>query len=260
MKKPVFTGKNKEMVRVFIRFYEELNFFLPSDRKKCLLERTCKKGTTVKALIEEMGIPHTEVDLVLVNGHSKGFEYQLADNDRVSVYPVFESFDIGDVSKVRPTPLREIRFILDVHLGKLAKRLRLLGFDTIYSNHFEDEQISVLAVKEKRIILTRDRGLLKRKTITHGYCIRSKDPHEQLREVIGRFDLLKCIKPFSRCLQCNSSLVPAYKEEIMDRLPQKVKEKYSHFSRCPKCNKIYWLGSHWENMKKILDNLLSTQL
>jgi uncharacterized protein with PIN domain/sulfur carrier protein ThiS len=260
MKKPVVTGKNKEMVRISIRFYEELNFFLPSDKRKCLLERTCKKGTTVKALIEEIGVPHTEVDLVLVNGNSTGFSYQLADNDRISVYPVFESFDIGGVSKVRPTPLREIRFILDVHLGKLAKRLRLLGFDTMYSNHFEDEQISVLAGKEKRIILTRDRGLLKRKTITHGYCIRSKDPHEQLREVIARFDLMKRIEPFSRCLQCNSILVPVEKEEIMNRLPPKVRNRYEQFSRCPECNKVYWLGSHWEHMKKRLDNLLAAQL
>ena len=127
------------MVKISIRFYEELNFFLHRDKRKKLFVEYCKEGTTVKALIEICGVPHTEVDLVLINGESRSFSYQLKENDRISVYPVFESFDISDVSRVRPAPLRVIKFILDVHLGKLAKRLRLLGFDTLYSNTYPDE-------------------------------------------------------------------------------------------------------------------------
>lgn len=248
------------MVRVYIRFYEELNDFLPHDQKKRLVERYCKKGTTVKALIEEMGIPHTEVDLVLVNGVSVSFAYQLTDDDGISVYPVFESFDIGAVTKVRPQPLREIRFIMDVHLGTLAKSLRILGFDTLYSNRYEDEEISIIAQKEKRIILTRDRGLLKRKIITHGYCVRSKDPDRQILEVVRRFDLMRRIDPFSRCLECNNPLVSVDKAGIAERLPPEVRKKYSDFKRCPDCDHIYWLGSHWHDMKKRLDKLLGTEL
>lgn len=243
------------MLKVYIRFYEELNFFLQPEKRKKLIEEYCKEGTTVKALIEICGIPHTEVDLVLVNGESTGFSYQLKNNDRISVYPVFESFDIGEVSQVRPAPLRVIRFILDVHLGKLAKRLRLLGFDTLYTNTYSDEEISEISKKEKRIILTRDTGLLKRKIITHGYYIRSRNPKEQLFEVVRRFDLLKRVKPFTRCIQCNQCLKEIEKNKIEQQLPEKVLRKYDHFHLCEPCNKIYWLGSHWENMKKTLEKL-----
>jgi uncharacterized protein with PIN domain len=243
------------MVKVYIRFYEELNFFIPPEKHKKIIEKYCKKGTTVKALIEICGIPHTEVDLVLVNGESTGFSYQLKNNDRVSVYPVFESFDIGEVSQVRPAPLRVIQFILDVHLGKLAKRLRLLGFDTLYSNTYSDEEISEISKKEKRIILTRDTGLLKRKIITHGYYIKSRNPREQLFEVVKRFDLLKAVKPFTRCIQCNKSLEKVEKNNIKQRVPEKIWNKYDKFHFCSRCNKIYWLGSHWENMKKTLEKL-----
>ena len=156
------------MVKVFIRFYEELNFFLHQEKRKKLIEEYCREGTTVKALIEICGVPHTEVDLVLINGESESFSYQLKENDRISVYPVFETFDISGISKVRPAPLRVIKFILDVHLGKLAKRLRLLGFDTLYSNAYQDEEISEISKDEKRIILTRDRGCLNEKSLPMG--------------------------------------------------------------------------------------------
>jgi len=241
------------MVNVFIRFYEELNFFLPRDKRKKLLNEHCKEGTTVKALIEICGIPHTEVDLILINGESKGFSYQLQENDRISVYPVFESFDISGISRVRPKPLRVIKFILDVHLGKLVKRLRLLGFDTLYSNTYSDEEISEISKADKRIVLTRDRGLLKRKIITHGYYIKSRDPEEQLLEVVKRFDLVKALKPFTRCLACNETLRNIDKERIINRLPEKVRLRYNTFQYCSTCDKIYWLGSHWQHMKKSLE-------
>jgi len=219
------------------------------------MEEHCREGTTVKALIEICGVPHTEVDLVLVNGESTGFSYQLKDSDRVSVYPVFESFDIREVSRVRQSPLRIIKFVLDVHLGKLAKHLRLLGFDTLYSNSYEDQEISEISKNEKRITLTRDRGLLKRKIITHGYYIKSRDPEEQLYEVVKRFDLLQSLKPFTRCLMCNKKLEIIEKYKIISQLPEKIRISYDHFQICPDCKKIYWVGSHWRNMKKKLEQL-----
>jgi uncharacterized protein with PIN domain/sulfur carrier protein ThiS len=246
------------MIHVSVRFYEELNFFLPSDLRKQDIEQSCKKGTTVKALVEICGIPHTEVDLILVNGESVPFSYQLRENDRISVYPVFESFDINAVSRVRSTPLRVLCFILDVHLGKLAKQLRLLGFDTLYSNKYEDQEIARIAAQEKRVVLTRDTGLLKRKIISHGYYVRSRDPGEQVREVVKRFDMIRLLRPFSRCIKCNTPLESIAKGEIIDRIPEKISLKYNSFFYCPVCENIYWQGSHWKRMREILDQFLLT--
>ncbi|MBN2441181.1 MAG: Mut7-C ubiquitin/RNAse domain-containing protein [Spirochaetales bacterium] len=243
------------MLNVRIRFYEELNFFLEKSKRKREIQVSCKKGTTIKAIIEAFGVPHTEVDLVLVNGESMSFSYQLKDRDRLSVYPVFESFDITTVSLVRPIPLRITRFILDVHLGKLAKFLRLLGFDTRYSNSFSDREISREAYREKRIILTRDKGLLKRKIVTHGYYIKSRNSREQLFEVVKRFDLLRSLKPFTRCIRCNEQLIIIEEKEIIDSLPDEIRKRYDSFHFCSVCNKVYWKGSHWENMKRILDEI-----
>jgi uncharacterized protein with PIN domain len=235
---------------VFIRFYEELNDFLPADKKKTEFRACFPAGATVKFLIEELGVPHTEVDLVLVNGISKGFSYRLEDSDRISVYPVFESFDIASVSEVRSSPLRITRFVLDVHLGKLARSLRILGFDALYSNGYDDTTIASIARDEARIILTRDRGLLKRKIVTHGYLVRSKNPGEQLAEVLGRFDFVRSIAPYSRCIVCNVLLEGISKAEVEGRVPAKVFQKYDEFVACPSCITIYWRGSHWEEMRK----------
>ena len=183
---------------VTLRFYEELNYFLPPEKRKRDIPSHFREGTPVKKVIEDMGIPHTEVDLILVGGESVDFTYRLRDGDRISVYPVFESFDVRGVSKVRPEPLRQIRFILDVHLGKLATSLRMLGFDSLYSNTYDDEYLVETALGEKRIILTRDRELLKRRAVTHGYCVRSKATLVQLEEVIKRFQLEKDGKPASK--------------------------------------------------------------
>ncbi len=240
---------------VYIRFYEELNLFLEKPLRKTIIKKTFKKGTTVKALIEDMGVPHTEVDLILINGNSQPFSYQLQPGDHVSVYPMFESLDISEITRVREKPLRETRFILDVHLGKLTIYLRMLGFDATYSNHFDDETLAILSRKEHRILLTRDIGLLKRRIITHGYYIHSKDPITQLKSVITRFDLRKNINPFSRCLRCNEILKDIPKVKIEKQVPPFVYTHYNNFKICPKCKRVYWKGSHWDNMKKFL-NLL----
>jgi len=189
----------------FFRFYEELNDFLPRNKRKISFEQHFEGNPGIKDVIEALGVPHAEVDMILVNGQSVDFEYQLQDGDRVAVYPVFEALDISAVSKVRQAPLREPKFILDVHLGKLAKRLRLLGFDTLYRNDLEDNEVVEISLKEKRIILTRDIGLLKNKKVTHGYWLRSQQPKRQLREIVSRFDLKNLIRPFTRCLECNGS-------------------------------------------------------
>ena len=240
---------------ITLRFYEELNDFLPANRRKKRFEHRFIDRTSVKDLIESLGVPHTEVDLILVNGKSVGFDYLVNDCDDISVYPEFESLDITNLQKLRPKPLRKPKFILDVHLGTLARYMRMIGLDTLYKNEFTDEEIVEISLKERRAILTKDRGILKRSEVTRGYWIRSSKTIEQLKEVLLRFDLKDQIKEFSRCLLCNSILKKIKKEKILDRLPQKVKELQNAFYICPTCDKIFWKGSHFQRMREIIAKL-----
>ena len=173
---------------------------------------------TVKHLIESLGIPHTEIDLILVNGTSVDFSYIPKEGDLISVYPVFESFDISTLNRLRPTPLRDLRFVLDGHLGRLAAYLRMLGFDSLYRNDYSDEELAQISDTENRVLLTRDRGLLKRSQVTHGYLITTRDPRQQLLAVIHRFDLNSSFKPFKRCIACNGILMNIRKEAVIDLL------------------------------------------
>lgn len=240
---------------ITFRFYEELNDHLkPAFRKKNVMLRY-HFGQTVKDAIEKLGVPHGEVDLILANGHSVGFGYRLKKGDYISVYPVFESFDISPVIRLHPEPLRVVRFILDAHLGKLARMLRLLGFDTLYRNDYKDEEVIRLASEEKRIILTRDRGLLMRREVTHGYFLRNIHPFKQLQETVTRFQLKNHIKPFARCAVCNGEIIPARKETVLDKLPENTAKYYNGFFICSSCGKVYWKGSHYERLKKRIEDL-----
>jgi uncharacterized protein with PIN domain len=243
------------MQQAWFRFYEELNDFLPAFRKKQSFPHAFEGNPSVKDMIESFGVPHPEVDMILVNGVSVGFSYKVKDDDKISVYPVFESLDITDVQHLRKRPLRDVRFILDVHLGKLAKYLRLLGFDSLYETTFRDDEIVAISVEEKRIILTRDKILLRNSRITHGYWIRSDDPKMQVREVVERFDLRKKIETFTRCLECNSLIKPVSRESVEDRLPPKTRIYYNEFFICSGCSRIYWKGSHYERMNEFAESL-----
>ena len=244
------------MKEIHIRFYEELNDFLPPNKRKKRFSHMFWGNPSVKDLIESFGVPHTEVDLILVNCKSVDFNYNVNADDDISVYPVFESFDISEVQRLRPEPLREPKFILDVHLGKLARYMRMLGFDTAYKNIFCDEEIVRQSLNEKRTILTRDLGILKRSEVTHGYFVRNTNPTAQAKEIINRFQLQKRISIFSRCLVCNEILLPVDKESIWDRIPEKVKVNCSSFYRCSQCNRIYWKGTHFDKMSKTIDTIL----
>lgn len=246
------------MKSITIRFYEELNDFLPKEKRKVRFTHEFFGRESVKDLIESIGVPHTEVDLILVNGNSVDFNYILQDKDEVSVYPVFESFDIKEVQHLRPKPLREPKFVLDIHLGKLARYMRMLGFDTFYRNDLKDEEIVHISLTEIRTILTRDVGLLKRGNVTHGYFVRNTEIEKQLEEVVKRFQLENEIKEFSRCIECNTLLKPIDKERIIDQLPPKVRKHYNEFYICPNCSKIYWKGSHVEDMLRVINKLKRT--
>lgn len=240
------------MAQATFRFYAELNDFLPPYRRQVPFVHRFNGRVSIKDMIESLGVPHTEVDLILVNGVSVDFHYLVRDGDRISVYPVFESFDITPLLRVRPRPLRQPRFVLDVHLGRLAAYLRLLGFDTLYTPDCDDATLAALSREERRTLLTRDRGLLKRRQVTHGYCVRTTNPREQVREVLRRFDLYRLIAPFSRCIRCNGLLQPVSKQAIADRLPPHVRDNQQDFRICTACGQVYWRGSHYDRMQALI--------
>jgi uncharacterized protein with PIN domain len=243
------------MAIVEMRFYEELNDFLPVERRKTAFTHTFRGRVSVKDLVESLGVPHTEIDLIQVNGHSVSFSYLVQDGDRISVYPVFEALDISPILRLRPKPLRFTRFVADIHLGKLARHLRMLGFDTLYRNDYQDDELAQISSSQGRILLTRDCGLLKRNEVTHGYWIRSKRPVEQLQEVVRRFDLVGSTAPFSRCLNCNGDLSSVDKEQVIDQLKDGTREAFSEFRTCRVCGRIYWPGSHYQRMQNLIDRL-----
>ncbi len=226
------------------RFYEELNDFLPKEKKEIEFTYNFTEHPAIKDAIEAIGVPHPEVDVILVNSQSVAFSYQLQNRDVVAVYPI------------RSTPLlHEIKFIVDVHLGKLAKYLRILGFDTAYKNDYSAAEILKIAKLQKRIILTKSIALLKNKTVDRGYWVRSLKLVEQLGEIFSRFNLFNNAQPFSRCIICNGEIKPIAKNLVLDKLPSNTKQFYNDFSQCQLCNKIYWKGSHYQRMLKFFEQL-----
>ncbi len=240
------------MKQAELRFYAELNDFLPPDRRFASIPYGFFVSPAVRDVIESLGVPHTEVDLILANGQSVDFSYLVQDGDHISVYPVFESLDIRPVLRLRPAPLRRPRFVLDVHLGRLAAYLRLFGFDTLYSNQASDQELARISSEQDRILLTRDRGLLKRGEVTRGSYIRETSPRRQLEEVLRRFDLGGDAAPFTRCLACNGVLVPVAKAEVAGRVPPGVLARHEEFLECPDCRRVYWKGSHYTRLKEFL--------
>ncbi|NJD10407.1 MAG: twitching motility protein PilT, partial [Gemmatimonadetes bacterium] len=192
-----------------VRCYAELNDFLPARLRQREFEHTFDGSPAVKDLIESLGVPHPEVDLVLGNGTSVGFDHRVCAGDRIAVYPVFEALDVSPLQHLRPAPLRQPRFALDAHLGRLARSLRFLGFDCTWEPGGPDPDLIARSVAERRTILTRDRELLKHRAVTHGYWLRATDPRRQVLEVVDRFDLRRQARPFTRCSVCNGSLQPA---------------------------------------------------
>ena len=203
-------------------------------------------------MIEACGIPHTEVDLIVANGRSVDFSYLVEDGDRISVFPVFESFDITPIVKVRPEPLRTVRFVADSHLGRLTRYLRLLGLDTVYEPDWTDLELVGISTSEQRILLTRDVGLLKRGAVTHGYYVRATDPREQVTEVSSRFHMARHFTPFTRCMACNGELVPVAKKEIAHRLSPETSRNVDDFRICASCDKVYWQGAHHSELSRIV--------
>jgi uncharacterized protein len=240
---------------VEVRAYAELNDFLPPASRGVTVRRPFRSHQTVKDVLEAMGIPHTEVDLILVNGSSQGFDHRPGVGDRIAAYPMFEALDVGSTARLRPAPLRDPRFVVDVNLGRLARLLRVLGFDVWWSSQADDATLADISLSEQRILLTRDRGLLKRRAITHGLFVHSQHPEEQTLEVIRRLDLAQRLAPLTRCVRCNGTLATVGKAEVIDQLEELTRQFYEEFSRCTQCGRIYWAGSHHDRLVALVDRL-----
>lgn len=242
----------RERREIEIRFYAELNDLLPADKRQRAFVYDFAGTPSVKDTIEAIGVPHTEVDAIFVDDTSVDFSHVLHGGERVAVYPVFERYDISPVVRLRPEPLRVTRFIADAHLGALARYLRLLGFDTIWERDLVDEDIIELALDERRIILTRDKGILKNGRVTHGYWPRATDSMQQLDEVIRALDLAGSVNPYTRCMECNGELESISRREAARFVPLQVFLVYRDFKRCSSCRRVYWRGSHLKRLERIV--------
>jgi len=247
------------MSTAYFDLQPEFHFFLPRDKRDVTIALAFKGRQSLKHLIESLGVPHTEVGQVTVNGQARSLDSLPHNGDRIEIRPAAPG-----------CPL-EARFLLDSHLGRLASYLRMLGFDCLYNNdygcvvgnhygcvvgnHYHDDGIAGILAEDPRILLTRDRRLLMRKVVQYGYCLRSLDPPEQLIEVVRRFDLSGKTTPFHRCLRCNHPLEPVSKETVLDRLEPLTKIHFDEFHLCPACDQVYWKGSHVERMERLIESV-----
>lgn len=241
--------------KVYLRLFGELKYFLDDSDKK-IREINFKDRQTIKDILEGIGIPHTEVYFLLKDQRPINFSYLVQDKDKISVYPVFRTIDIEkSQNTLRKKYPYYPKFIADAHLGKLVSYLRILGFDTLYHNDFGDKFLAEKSEKENRILLSRDHGLLMRKNVDYGYFIKSVDPQKQLKEVINRYDLIDYINKASRCPKCNQILKRIEKDKILDRLEPKTKKYFDKFYICPDCDQIYWQGSHFNRIDKMIEKI-----
>ncbi|WP_132257658.1 Mut7-C RNAse domain-containing protein [Paucimonas lemoignei] len=245
------------MTRAWFRFYAELNVFVAPPYRQRPFEHACARDASVKHMIEVFGVPHTEVALILVNGEPVDFSYRLCHQDCVSVYPGFLHLGDDAPMPILLQPAGPPAFVADAHMGRLARDLRMLGFDALYRNDFSDDEIVRLAVEENRIVLTRDRDLLMRKPIVRGAYLYSTDSDTQLLEIMRRYRLAEKAKPLSRCLDCNGVLETVSRKEVAQQVPPRSAILHEDFRRCEACGHVYWEGSHVTRMRRRIDTLLT---
>jgi len=241
--------------KVRLRFHGDLSVFLGSKSGNAVIERGLAEKTSIKDVIESCGVPHPEVDLILVDEQTVGFDHTLANDTNVEVFPVENRNTYRTDKSLQSVGIAS--FVADVHLGGLTRNLRLLGFDVAYRQNADDHQLLEVMVRENRALLTRDRRLLMHAIVQHGYWPRSQNADEQTIEVVGRFDLSELIAPFTRCLRCNAPLEEAAKADIIEELEPLTKIYYHQFRRCPGCKQIYWSGSHFPKLQRRVEEIRS---
>jgi len=228
-------------------FHSELASFLPREQRNVTFEQACARAATLKQAIESLGVPHTEIGRVDVNGQRATLSRTVRDRDMIEVFP----HDRGAAPFEEP-----LAFIADAHLGGLARMLRMLGFDTVYDNALHDPDIVAQAAAEKRVVLTRDRELLKCRDVLRGSFVHALKPEAQLREIAVRYSLAPHMRPFSLCLHCNLPLTAAGPARVLESVPERIREHYTVFTECAGCRRVYWEGSHWARMRNVLATAL----
>ncbi len=224
-------------------FLGRLKDFLHQEQRDQVITVHFRGRQSIKHLAESLGVPHPEIGQVQINGQEGMLNAITQDGDRVEVHPVSNGSPV------------DARFLLDNHLGRLAAYLRMLGFDCLYQTDYDDAEMAAILQRDERILLSRDRRLLMRKVVTYGYCLRSLNSMEQLTEVVQRFELKDRIIPFHRCVRCNHPLEPVSKEAILDRLEPLTRQYFDEFHICPACKQIYWKGSHYERMQRLIEQM-----
>jgi uncharacterized protein with PIN domain/sulfur carrier protein ThiS len=243
------------MTHVTVRVYGPLNDFLPAAQRQVPIPAAFNGARSTKDLVESLGVPHPEIELIVVNGESAPFDRQVQDGDRVAVFPRFHVLDVAGVSRVAQEPGVRGAFVLDGHLGTLARRLRLLGLDVLYSAEATDDDLAALAARDERILLTRDRALFMRRIVSCGYFVRATDPDRQLIDVLQQFGPLP-LHPFTRCLRCNGKLGDVPKSAVEARLPARTRVHYDRFQECSGCGRVYWQGAHWTRLVQSVERAL----
>lgn len=241
--------------QINISFYAELNNLLPTTWRNSNFNYGVKKPRSVKDLIESIGVPHSEIDLIIIDGNSVDFSHPIQGGEHINVYPASSKVDISPLKHNQPKPLPGQGFVLDVHLGRLAAYLRMTGFDTLYRNDYDDPTLADISARQNRILITCDRKLLMRKKISYGYFMRSRTPSQQILEVLSRFDLFDQLNTLTRCMQCNGLIQRVNKKEIEMKLLPLTKKNYDIFHQCNSCERIYWKGSHYEKMQLFLQQI-----
>jgi uncharacterized protein len=245
------------MIEVELRAYAELNDFLPRSFREPPFVRRIPEPTSVKDLLEGAGIPHTEIGAILVDGIPVTFEVSINAPCRVVAFPAFRNLAPSELPALRPELPHVPRFVVDTHLGRLARYMRLLGFDTLYVNAAGDAWLVELARREGRVVLTRDRGLLMRKAVIWGCFVRHDDPQNQLSEVARRFDLFDHIEPFQRCLVCNGLIAPVDKADVEHELQPATRRHFDRFWQCGDCGRVYWQGTHYDRLTHLITQALT---
>jgi uncharacterized protein len=236
------------MATATFRFHGELNGFIARERRGEACAAVCARAATLKHAIEALGVPHTEAARVTVNGEPATLGRIVRDGDDVEVFP-------PGTAVMEEAPL----FLADAHLGGLARLLRMLGFDTLYEPALHDREILALVGQERRVLLTRDRELLKCRDVLRGCYVHALKPEAQLREVAARYALQHHARPFTLCLHCNAWLEAVDQSAVAGRVPDGIAARYDAFVRCPGCDRVYWQGSHWEHMRAMLKSVTGDQ-
>lgn len=233
------------------RFHGDLESFLPRERRGAAIEHVYARAATLKQAIEALGVPHTEVGAVSVNGTPATLARAVRELDVVEAFPHVPG----------AAPFEEpLAFVADAHLGGLARMLRMLGFDTLFDAGFADAEVVRLAHAGRRVALTRDRDLLKRRDVLRGAFVRALKPEAQLKEIAARYPIAARMRPFTLCLHCNFVLAPAATELVLAHVPERIRAHYTSFMYCAGCGRVYWEGSHWERMRSVLAQMLSVPL